>query len=151
MGQAVLCKNFVAGPPWLPGTISEQTGPISFAIRLEDGRLWRRHQDHMRPRWKEVDPAPTTGKEEQWEIPLPLERTGEGSSNSEENSATALETSAQQQEPVRDQEDGPARAEIQPTTTNGQRETQDTSPSPPTPAITRKSTRARKAPDRLDL
>ena len=28
------------------------TGPVSYRVLLEDGRVWRRHQDHMRQRWE---------------------------------------------------------------------------------------------------
>lgn len=32
---------------WMPGTITEKTGPISARVQLEDGSIVRRHQDHM--------------------------------------------------------------------------------------------------------
>ena len=63
-----------------------------------------------------MDLRPDTRKEGQGEVAL--DETRDGSNNSEENSVTDLETSAQQQMPVRDQEEGPAGAVIQqPTTT----------------------------------
>ena len=33
---------------WLPGVISEVTGPVSYVIKLTDGRTVRQHQDHVR-------------------------------------------------------------------------------------------------------
>lgn len=46
-GEAVYASNFRRGPRWLPGILKESTGPTSFAVQLEDGRLLRRHQDHL--------------------------------------------------------------------------------------------------------
>ena len=42
---------------WLPGIISEVTGPVSYVIELTDGRTVRRHQDHVRRR-HDVLPEP---------------------------------------------------------------------------------------------
>ena len=47
-GQQVYVKNNGAGSVWLRGTIIETTGPVSFRVKLEDGREWRCHQDHLR-------------------------------------------------------------------------------------------------------
>ena len=51
VGQsAVLVRNFAAGERWIPGQITEPVGPVSFLIELEDGRIFKRHQDHIRNR-----------------------------------------------------------------------------------------------------
>ena len=42
---------------WLPGIITEVTGPVSYVIELTDGRTVRRHQDHVR-RHHDVLPEP---------------------------------------------------------------------------------------------
>ena len=34
----------------MPGVLKQSTGPASFSVQLEDGRLLRRHQDHLIPR-----------------------------------------------------------------------------------------------------
>ena len=34
----------------MAGTVEEVTGPLSFHVRLEDGRLVRKHMDHIRRR-----------------------------------------------------------------------------------------------------
>ena len=47
-------KNFNNGMSWLPGTIDECTGPVSFKV-LDDGRLLRRHQDHIRVKYCELN------------------------------------------------------------------------------------------------
>ena len=49
-GRAVLVKNYGRGCRWLPGRIMEASGPVSFRVRLEDGRLRRCNQDQIRPR-----------------------------------------------------------------------------------------------------
>ena len=47
----VYTKNFSASQPlWIPGRIQAQTGPLSFQIGLPDGRVLRRHQDHIHRR-----------------------------------------------------------------------------------------------------
>ena len=50
--ETVYARNFGPGQKWLPGTIVATTGPVSYHVLLEDGRVWRRHQDHMRQRWE---------------------------------------------------------------------------------------------------
>ena len=49
-GQAVYARNFREGERWIPGYVVEVTGPVSYNIELEDGRHWKRHQDHIRSR-----------------------------------------------------------------------------------------------------
>ena len=49
-GETVLVKNYGSGCRWLPGRIMEASGPVSFSVRLEDGRLRRCHRDQIRPR-----------------------------------------------------------------------------------------------------
>ena len=62
-GQRVYCRNFRAGP----GVVEQQTLPVSFTIRLKDGRIARRHQNHLRAR----ETTTTTRQEE----PCPPART----------------------------------------------------------------------------
>ena len=53
--DAVLVRNFSTGPPWLSGTIINSAGPRSFEIKLTDGRVIRRHVDHIRSREPAVE------------------------------------------------------------------------------------------------
>ena len=46
----VYVRGFGTGPKWLPATIEETTGPVSYLVRLEDQRLVRHHQVHLRKR-----------------------------------------------------------------------------------------------------
>ena len=48
---------------WLPGIISEVTGPVSYVIELTDGRTVRRRQDHVQRR-HDVLPEPLLVPEE---------------------------------------------------------------------------------------
>ena len=51
----VFVKNFPPGskPKWLPGEIKSTDGPRSFTVSLADGRIIRRHLDHIRRRYPE--------------------------------------------------------------------------------------------------
>lgn len=46
-GQSVLVKNHRQGPPWLKGTIQEQTGPVSYRVLVEQ-TIRRQHADQLR-------------------------------------------------------------------------------------------------------
>ncbi len=50
VGQMVHVRNFGHGAIWLDGEIVGQTGPLSFMVQLHDGRVLRRHTDHLRTR-----------------------------------------------------------------------------------------------------
>ena len=43
------CENS-RGDRWLPGCIIQKPGPLSYVIKLPDGRTIRRHHDHVRIR-----------------------------------------------------------------------------------------------------
>ena len=47
-GQIVWVRNFRDGEKWLKGVVVEVSGPLSYKVRVFDGRLWRRHVDHLR-------------------------------------------------------------------------------------------------------
>ena len=49
-GEQVYARGFGTGPKWLLATIEEVPGPVSYMARLEDDRIVRRHQDHLRRR-----------------------------------------------------------------------------------------------------
>jgi len=40
-------RNFMSGPTWIPGIITECEGATVVKLRLDDGRIWRRHLDHV--------------------------------------------------------------------------------------------------------
>ena len=49
-GDTVYAQNFGTGQKWIPAVVQEVTGPVSFLVKFQDGRLIRRHQDHLRRR-----------------------------------------------------------------------------------------------------
>ena len=49
-GNSAWAFNFQGKPKWMPTVIESQLGPLTFTVRLSDGRLWKRHQDHLRER-----------------------------------------------------------------------------------------------------
>lgn len=47
-GQFVVAKNMGTGASWIPGVIAQQLGPLTYLVDLRDGRLWKRHVDHLK-------------------------------------------------------------------------------------------------------
>ena len=48
VGQRVFVRNLQSKLPWLPGRVIQTLGPVSVLIKLEDGRVWKRHIDHVK-------------------------------------------------------------------------------------------------------
>ena len=48
--DTVFVENFSHGSKWLAGTIEEIRGPLMYMVRLPDGRVLKRHVDHIRNR-----------------------------------------------------------------------------------------------------
>ena len=46
--EEVYFKDFRPGHTWLQGKIVKCSGPVSYRIKLNNGQLVRRHQDHLR-------------------------------------------------------------------------------------------------------
>ena len=42
-GDLILAKNFSSGLMWLAGVIVEVLGPLSYRIKLDDNRIFKRH------------------------------------------------------------------------------------------------------------
>ena len=60
LGDAVSVRNYSRGSKWVPGTIIQETGPLSVRVELEDGMVVRRHHDQLISRTTEpVCPSPT--------------------------------------------------------------------------------------------
>ena len=47
-GDAVLVQDIRKEDTWWLGTIAERTAPKSYTVVLRDGRVWKRHVDHLR-------------------------------------------------------------------------------------------------------
>ncbi|XP_058027383.1 uncharacterized protein K02A2.6-like, partial [Ahaetulla prasina] len=50
VGDLVWAHNYSEGPTWLKGEILGITGPKSYVVDMEDGRVWKRHIDQLRKR-----------------------------------------------------------------------------------------------------
>ncbi len=59
-GQPVMIRNFLSKLKWMPGTIKGQQGPVSYEIELDDGRIMKRHVDHIQPRFPATKPNEDT-------------------------------------------------------------------------------------------
>ena len=53
-GSKVFVRNYHQGNRWLPGVVKQRTGPVSFHVKLDDGRIRRCHQDQIRNRSVEM-------------------------------------------------------------------------------------------------
>ena len=47
-GQEVFIRNFGVGSRWISGVIVNSSGPLTWLIKLEDGKTITRHADHIR-------------------------------------------------------------------------------------------------------
>ena len=47
-GERVLVKDLRKEDTWWQGSIAERSGPKSYVVVLDDGRVWKRHVDHVR-------------------------------------------------------------------------------------------------------
>ena len=50
-GQEVFIRNFGVGSRWISGVIVNSSGPLTWLIKLEDGKTLIRHADHIRNRY----------------------------------------------------------------------------------------------------
>ena len=64
----VYARNFADGTKWLPGVITATRGPLSYEVTLTDGRVVRRHIDHLR---KQLDGSSPTESRDVW-LPDPI-------------------------------------------------------------------------------
>ena len=49
-GDAVLVRDPRKEETWWPGTIAERSAPKTYIVTLTDGRVWKRHVDHLKRR-----------------------------------------------------------------------------------------------------
>jgi hypothetical protein len=48
VGQSVMARNFGSGDSWVSGVIVRQLGPVTYLVNVSDGRVWKRHVDHLK-------------------------------------------------------------------------------------------------------
>ena len=47
-GDRIWVKDLQREHTWWPGSVAERSGPTSYVVVLNDGRVWKRHLDHIR-------------------------------------------------------------------------------------------------------
>ncbi|XP_046565949.1 uncharacterized protein K02A2.6-like [Haliotis rubra] len=47
--QPVLARNYREGAKWVPGTVVDKSGPVSYKVQVNPGSVWRRHTDQLLP------------------------------------------------------------------------------------------------------
>ena len=84
LGQQVLVKSWRPGPDWVPGVITQQLGPVSYLVKLNDGREWKRHIDHIKAiQLASLASSPPEGSPElEYPVSAPLPEEAEPSSQS---------------------------------------------------------------------
>ena len=77
--------------PWIPGMIESKQGIVHYEVRLEDGRLVKRHIDHVQPRYSA---SPTIQQQEEIphaaDVPSPPETTSPQSDESRDQQEPGL-------------------------------------------------------------
>ena len=49
VGDRVLARNHRPGPDWIPGTIVDVLGPVTYVVEIEEGgQRWKRHIDQLK-------------------------------------------------------------------------------------------------------
>lgn len=46
-GDKGYARNFGQASKWVPGVVRQSNSPTTHEVELKDGRIWRRHQDHL--------------------------------------------------------------------------------------------------------
>ena len=69
IGDAVLVKNQTSGPKWLPGQVQEVRGPVTYTVLLQDGRVMKRHVDHIHSRTVNIDVQPDDAVDDFYPFP----------------------------------------------------------------------------------
>ena len=67
VGDSVYVRDFPS-KSWMTGSVSEVKGPLSYNVTLSDGRVVRRHVEHIRSR-SSLDTDSSTGNNSDVEIP----------------------------------------------------------------------------------
>ena len=69
VGEDVFVRNHLQGDQWLPGSIEQKTGPVSYRVKLTNGKVRRCHQDQIRNR--SVDVSQDLPCEPDYDIVIP--------------------------------------------------------------------------------
>ena len=103
--------------PWIPGMIESKQGFVHYEVRLEDGRLVKRHIDHVQPRYSA---SPIIQQQEETphaaDVPSPPEVTSPQSDESRDQQEPRLAGLPKRSPRIRSQ---PVRFGYPPPTTEG--------------------------------
>ena len=67
VGDKVYVKDFAGQKAWIPGTIVEIKGPLSYEVNIGSGQVCRRHVDQVRSRHDDIlDFVIPSTAEEEW-------------------------------------------------------------------------------------
>ena len=69
-GQSVMVRNFGSGANWIAGVIVRQEGPVTYVVEVSDGRLWKRHVDHVKECHFTLDSS-TTASDSDIDVDVP--------------------------------------------------------------------------------
>ena len=72
LNDSVFVKNYGRGQRWLPGKIIKVTGPVSFLVKLANGRYQGCHQDQLRHSAVVVDPTVETPEPNSADVLIPF-------------------------------------------------------------------------------
>ena len=73
VGQQVMACNFEEGLKWFPESTSQQHGPVTLEVKLEDGRLWKCYTDRLKLQEQNHSIEPDGEVDYDPDIPLSLE------------------------------------------------------------------------------
>ena len=74
IGDPVFVRNYHSGDKWMAGEIQEKSGPVSFCVKLQDGRIRRCHVDQVRYRSVRVPLVPEVADSPIVPVPVASER-----------------------------------------------------------------------------
>ena len=69
VGQRVMAKNMGSGPNWIPATVTEVLGPVTYMVRIESGQVWKRHAEQLKTFVEQAQPQPASESTEGSEFP----------------------------------------------------------------------------------
>ena len=58
-----MVRNFCHGQQWIPATITERQGPVTFNVTVEGGQIWKRHIEQIKSLGNEKQPDEFTNTE----------------------------------------------------------------------------------------
>ena len=59
-GQSVIVRDFRHHNKWIPGVVLRKLGPVTYCVKVTNGKILKRHIDHLS---KQLEPAIPTMSE----------------------------------------------------------------------------------------